>query len=237
VTLDKEPAWWVRQTVRLYQHWLWRSLEELRMRPRLAVDLGCGNGDWTIELARRVERLVAVDFAQGFLDAVERRIAAAGLASSVTFTLSDAAAFEFPVGCDLIVLGAVVQYLDDDEVAAVVQRAQRALAPGGLVYLRTTASRSADTIRRTSDTYQAIYRPVPWLETCCERAGLTILRRTTGTNVIGDEGVRKLLGRHLGRVLGPVLAWPIRLVRRIARSRMDTEVYHCLAQTTPQAPT
>jgi len=226
VTLDKESAWWVGVNVRLYQRWLFRNLDEMGARPRLAVDLGCGNGDWTLVLAGKVERLVAVDFTQGFLDAVEQRIAGAWLSQSVSFVLSDAAAFEFPAGCELIVLGAVVQYLDDDEVASVLERARGALAPGGLVYLRTTVSRSTETIRRASDEYHAIYRPTSWVESCCERAGLEIVRRTTGTNVIGDELMRKLFGRWLG----PVLAAPVRLGRRIARRRMETDNVHFLAR-------
>src|SRR5215207_10076715 len=67
VTLDRQSTASVAREVRLYQRWMLRALEAAGVVPRRVLDLGCGNGDWTVMLAERAERLVAVDFAEGFV--------------------------------------------------------------------------------------------------------------------------------------------------------------------------
>ena len=54
------------------------------------LDLGCGPGFFTLEMARLVGKtgkVVAADLQQGMLDKAEKKIAAAGLADVVTFHL------------------------------------------------------------------------------------------------------------------------------------------------------
>ncbi len=229
-TLDSEPGWWVRYNVRLYQHWLLRHLDAGSAPWGQVIDVGCGNGDWTAVLAQRATNVVAVDFSQSLLSAVERRLGARGLADNVTFVHSDAAAFEFPPDCDLIVLGAVLQYLDDRETEDVVNRAARALSPRGHLYVRTTTARRQAVIRNCTADYQAIYRAPGWFEERIRSTGLTIEAVTTGTYVLADEPLHRLVGRRLWPTLGRGLAAPLRLLRRAQRMRKDTEVHHWLCR-------
>ena len=88
---------------------------------------------------------------------MRRRLDAAGH-THVTFVHGDAVSFEFPPDCDLIVLGASSQYLEDAECAQVIERAAAALSPGGVLYVRTTTARRVDVKRNCTAEYQAIYR-------------------------------------------------------------------------------
>jgi ubiquinone/menaquinone biosynthesis C-methylase UbiE len=228
-TLDTEPGWWVRYNVRLYQNFLLRHLASWNTPWGKVVDLGCGNGDWTVMLAERAREVVASDFSQSLLDSVRRRLDAKG-AAHVTYVHGDAASFQFPAGCDLIVLGAVLQYLEDAECTAVIQRAASALSPQGVLYVRTTTTRKVDEKRNCTDAYQAIYRRPVFFEQRIRDAGLRIDAITTGTRVLADESMHRLVGRHLWPTLGRALAMPLRLARRVQRVTMDTEVHHWLAR-------
>lgn len=228
-TLDTEPGWWVRYTVRLYQNFLLRHLAAWGTPWGKVVDLGCGNGDWTVMLAARAREVVAVDFSASLLAAVRRRLEAKG-ADHVTYVNGDAASFEFPAGCDLIVLGAVLQYLEDAECEAVLRRAAAALSPAGVLYVRTTTTRKVDVKRNCTDDYQAIYRRPGFFEQRIEATGLRIEATTTGTRVLADEAVHRAVGRHLWPTIGRALAMPLRLARHVQRVTMDTEVHHWLAR-------
>ncbi len=228
-TLDTEPSWWVRYTVRLYQNFLLRHVDQWGIQWGKVIDLGCGNGDWTVMLADRAREVVAVDFSESLLDQVRRRVDAKG-AKHVTLVHGDAAGFEFPAGCDLIVLGAVLQYLEDAECTKVIERATAALSPTGVLYLRTTTTRKVAVKRNCTDDYQAIYREPRFFESRMEAAGLRIDAITTGTRVIADEPVQRLVGRRLWPTVGRALAMPLRLARRVQRVTMDTEVHHWLAR-------
>lgn len=229
-TLDPEPGWWVRYNVRLYQHWLLRHLALWGSSWGRVVDLGCGNGDWTLVLARRADSVIAVDFSASLLQAAERRLGARGAAAKVSFVHSDAASFEFPADCDLIVLGAVLQYLEDPEVEDVVRRAAAALSARGVLYVRTSTARRQAVIRNCTADYQAIYRAPGWFEERIRSTGLTIEAVTTGTYVLADEPLHRLVGRRLWPTLGRGLAAPLRLLRRAQRMRKDTEVHHWLCR-------
>lgn len=228
-TLDSEPGWWVRYTVRLYQNFLLRHLEQWGTPWGKVVDLGCGNGDWTVMLAERGREVIAVDFSQSLLDSVQRRLESKGH-KHVTYVHGDAAGFEFPPGCDLIVLGAVLQYLEDAECHAVIARAAAALSPQGVLYVRTTTTRRVDVKRNCTDDYQAIYRRPRFVESGIEAAGLRIEATTTGTVVLPNEAMHRLVGRRLYPTLGRALAMPMRLARHVQRVTKDTEIHHWLAR-------
>ena len=68
------------------------------------LDLGCGNGAQTIQLARQADAtIVALDNHKPFLDELERRAVAAGVADRIRVHLGDMGEMDFPDGSfDLI---------------------------------------------------------------------------------------------------------------------------------------
>jgi SAM-dependent methyltransferase len=95
------------------------------------IDVGCGCGITTIELARRVGasgRVLGVDVSRPMLEVARRRAAELGLAQ-LDFEEGDAARAALPAGVDLLYSRFGVMFFDDPGAALAHLRA--ALRPGG----------------------------------------------------------------------------------------------------------
>jgi len=95
-------------------------------RGGLAYDLGCGPGELTRELPRRlgVSRVVGVDLSEAMLAS-----AAEHAGDAVSFERGDLASFESPTPVDVIFSNAALHWAPDH--AGVLARWRAALAPGG----------------------------------------------------------------------------------------------------------
>jgi SAM-dependent methyltransferase len=97
-----------------------------------ALEVGCANGVFTGLLARRCDRVTAMDASQVALDLARK--ACAGQ-DGIRFLLG-AVPGEFPEGAfDLIVLSEVLYYMEAADVARVAQRCRAALQPDGDIVL------------------------------------------------------------------------------------------------------
>lgn len=136
---DADP-WRVRQ--RWYEErkrsLLLASLPQRRYRH--AYEPGCGNGELTLELARRCDRVLAADLSAEALRLAQQRLLDAGCSGNVSFAqhrlpqhwpriLPGADKF------DLIVLSEIAYYLSPEELARVVEHSIAGLAPGGSIVL------------------------------------------------------------------------------------------------------
>ncbi|WP_366526871.1 class I SAM-dependent methyltransferase [Nannocystis sp.] len=196
---------------------------------RRVADLACGNGDWSVVLARQAEHLFAIDLTPGFVEHCERRLASGGYGGRVTVSVGDLTRCELPTELDLAVVGAVLQYIDDDEVPRVLQRVHAALAPGGLLYMRTTVARGRERIANRTSEYQAAYRPLPFFTEALARCGFTVAAAATTERVVPEETIRSLVG-PMYRWIGPVITLPYRLGWRLDRARRSTDVWACVAR-------
>ena len=119
----------------------WRTAENSAgyllpsLRPGMALlDVGCGPGTITVDLARLVApgRVVGLDREEGVLG--EARAAAAG-AANVEFVAGDVYALDFPdASFDVVHAHQVLQHLTDPVAALAEMR--RVCKPGGLVAAR-----------------------------------------------------------------------------------------------------
>jgi LmbE family N-acetylglucosaminyl deacetylase len=99
-----------------------------RERYASAFEPGCGAGELTVELAGRCDRLLASDP----VDAVVERARTATAGRPGVVVRRAALPDGVPLGpLDLAVFSEVLYYLDDDTVAAVLDRTLAALEPGG----------------------------------------------------------------------------------------------------------
>lgn len=224
VTLDGAPATMVVASIGRYQSWLARRLIARGPMPARVVDLGCGNGDWTEWYASFARELLAVDFSRGFVDHVRARLAAIDAKARVE--QGDLTTYPIPPDRDLIACGAVTQYLDDAEVAALFARIADALAKDGVFYLRTTISRRGGH-RRQTESYQGIYRTQDWYTQQLALAGFTVEARAAATDFIADE-IAHSITRNTR--VARAFAIPLRVARRIYRSVMATDVLVVLAR-------
>ncbi len=237
VTLDRDSAASVAREVQRYQRWMFRHLAHLGTSFDEVVDLGCGNGDWTLALAGKARRLTAVDFTEPFLERVRQRLAATSASPSsssaspsraeVELICSDLGSYQLAGPCDLVVAGAVLQYLGDAEVAQLLSRIASALRPRrGAFYLRATVARWADRRAKHGEGYQAIYRSAAWYLDQLARAGFTVARHQVATDFVADELGRSLLPGPLW----PLAALPVRALRRSYRFFYRTDVLACISR-------
>ena len=234
VTLDRQSPASVAREVRLYQRWMLRAVEAAGVVPRRVLDLGCGNGDWTVMLAERVERLVAVDFTEGFVARCRERLRAAGLDGRATVVQGDVGAYEPEGPYDLIVAGAVTQYLSDDDLAGLWPRLRDALAPGGVLYLRTTVATHADRYATATESFQGIYRSRAWYRRALAAAGFELARESMATWFVADELAYRTFGEHAG---SRALALPLKAIRWTYRFPRKHDVYVCVARAGRSAST
>ncbi len=130
-----------------------------------ALDIGCGTGFLSLELASRGHRVIAVDFAPAMI--AQARKKAAGRDAAIRFEEADAEQLPFaPAGFDLAVSRHLLWTLPHPEAA--IDEWIRVLRPGGrLVVVDGQADVSAtpeplDNARRSSE-YAAIGDRLPFL--------------------------------------------------------------------------
>ena len=121
----------------------WRTAENScgylldRLKPGLRIlDVGCGPGTITVDLARRVEpgRVVGLDRSEAVLSAAREAAAAAGV-KNVEFRTGDVYSIEMPAGSfDIVHAHQVLQHLSDP-VAALREMA-RVCRPDGTIAVR-----------------------------------------------------------------------------------------------------
>jgi SAM-dependent methyltransferase len=108
----------------------------VRLEPRSRVlDLGCGSGRRTIELARRGHRVVGLDPDERAL--ASARAAAKGEKLNIHFTKADTAAIPYRAEIDAVVCldGAFGQSPSDRDDLRCLEAARKALKPGGLLLI------------------------------------------------------------------------------------------------------
>jgi SAM-dependent methyltransferase len=143
------PAWWTRYFdevyLRIYETFLTPAVtdrevaavrEMLGDRPGDRVlDVGCGWGRHSVELARSGFAVTGLDLSEYLLDEARRRAAAAGV--EPTFVRADMREIPFAGHFDAAIsLFSSLGYFDsDDEDVAILRGMRRAVVPGGLFIL------------------------------------------------------------------------------------------------------
>jgi len=135
-----------------------------------ALDVGCGVGRWSLELAQRGHQVVGLDLSAGMLEQARLRVRARG--GRCSFKLGDVTTFDLGCKFDLIVCVTVLQHvLDPVEARAAIGRLKEHLAVGGTLILLEVAPTHATT-RCDSPVFLA--RNVQWYQDALQAAGLSV---------------------------------------------------------------
>lgn len=155
-------------------------LDELTIRPGDSViELACGTGHLTAEIARRLEgagRLQVVDKSPGMLDVARAKVTPTPTLD-VRFTVGDME--EFMAGrptssVDLVVIGWAICYSDPVKLLGEVRRVLR---PGGQVAVIETRS---DALRTLRHAFESVVTHDPSMLTALIRVALPRTERTLG---------------------------------------------------------
>ena len=166
-----------RSTVSAHTYWrrgqIDRFVQMAGTLPKDAamLDLGCGPGLFSLELAPRLGSIVGIDVASAFVEAARAEAVRRGVhhARFDVGSLLDA----LPSGpFDLVLIGSVLQYVDDASVARLVSDLTGVLRPNGRVFIRVSCS-GVGSWQRTGD-YAAIYRSSRWYTRVCRAAGFEL---------------------------------------------------------------
>lgn len=201
-------ARWEAWSRRRRQAWEWRRLRHLcGDRIGLAVDLGCGYGDWSTRLTALASRVLAVDVASGFVTEAARRLAATGHGAWQT-ECADVRTFDNYRGADLIVLGGVLTYLDDADALEVLARARDRLASGGLVQQRDWCAVNLGRSHHhtAAGQFRAHRRPAEY-RALAARAGLRVIEERSSSALHAEQLTFDTLGLHreaMTRALAPL---------------------------------
>jgi len=137
------------------------------------LDLGCGNGRLTLELAGRCGHVVAVDFSPALLEQA-RDAAARRRIENVTWLNCSAAEYRPDRRFDAIVLGGLLPYMSDEDVPTLLARLHDCLAPGGVLVSRDSvlSDRETQPPPMPAD-YEVVYRRASEYRRLFEQAGFT----------------------------------------------------------------
>ncbi|HEY1380035.1 MAG TPA: condensation domain-containing protein, partial [Gemmataceae bacterium] len=120
--------------------WLEHTVERIRaLRPSRILEIGCGSGMLLFRLAPGSAHYTAVDFSEGALRFLRRQLAAPERqllqVDLLRRAAHDLAGLEAG-GFDTVILNSVIQYFPDiDYLVRVLERAVRAVRPGGRIFL------------------------------------------------------------------------------------------------------
>lgn len=124
-----------------------------------ALDLGCGNGVFTLIVARLVSRVHGVDLSPALVDEA-RELARRTETANVTFSVRDLESPAVPERVDAVFcMGVLVTITSDVVVRSILAEAAAALPAGGVLVLRDSVSVGGAELVQHDTGYLARYRP------------------------------------------------------------------------------
>lgn len=137
--------------------------------PRSRVlEVGSGGGRWAFFLAERIASYVGLDISPKMVSIAETERARRGLANA-RFECANLLDYSTDERFDLVFFSGVLQYVDDATIAAVLARAARLLAPGGIFVSRDSVQLEERVVK--AGDYPVMYRTPEEYRVVFEAAG------------------------------------------------------------------
>lgn len=145
--------------------WRRRAIREIVTpdRPQQILDLACGTGDFSIEIARRMHpqsRIAGLDLSEGMLAVMRRKVAKAGLEGCISCEQGDSEAMPWPDGhFDRVTIAFGIRNFEHREQA--LQEILRVLKPGGRLVILELSVPENRILRGCYNLYFMHF--VPWI--------------------------------------------------------------------------
>jgi SAM-dependent methyltransferase len=175
----------------------------MNLTPGMRVlDLGCGTGRWTRTFAKQRAKVVALDVSPGFLAQTKRALEEDDTAEQVTLFLANISLGKLPPEVegrfDLIFIGGVLQYVEDEAVRSLFQELTARLTPNGKLLVRegVRSQRTKEETRVLGGTpYSVIYRAPDEYPRFFAQSQLRLLRQENLAGFSTVDLVEKLMLR------------------------------------------
>ena len=128
---DRGPGWnrrWFSELVQVRT-----ELDQFRPTGEV-LELACGTGLWTVELARHAEGITAVDASPEVLEINRSRLKESGLRTPVSYVLADLFGWRPDGAYDVVFFGFWLSHVPPRRFAAFWEFVRSALRPGGRVF-------------------------------------------------------------------------------------------------------
>ncbi len=184
-------------------------------RDGCVLDLGSGVGFWSEFFAQQFSRVVAVEASTPLYEAMAERCEPY---SNVRMIHGDVMLLQPEDQYDVVFLGGMLMYLNEEDVVSLFEKIIPSLQPGGIVLCRETTVRQGTTTRQGD--YQAVYRSISDYERIFAECNLSVLNVQMNTPYVlmqmGCEFVKKwkaLMPAPLQciPVVGHLTYWGLRL--------------------------
>ncbi len=154
------------------------------------LDLGSGIGYWAEHFAERFAKVVAVEASEPLYDALKQRCASY---ANVETVQGDVLQFEPKGRYELVFLGGLLMYLNEEDAVYLLRKLIRCLKPDGMIVCRETTVPSGIVTREGE--YQAVYRSVATYTHLFHECGLSVAKVKRNTPYVllqmGCEVIKK----------------------------------------------
>ena len=184
------------------------------------LDIGCGAGTWLEIFAKRYKEAIGIEQSRLMLKAASEKV---GHLPNVTILEGDSR-HDLPEGpFDMIFLGGLCMYLNDQDTITLVSSLKDRLTKGGSIILRESTVHQG--ISLSQGKYQAVYRSTDLYRQLFDKAGFsqTQLRRNYGyTNLVTAEELVNLRRKWFpflprnSQMLGSFTWWALRATTPIS---------------------
>lgn len=191
--------WMVHNPIKIYEYLEATRTTGLKTTD-IVLDLGCGQGIWTSDLARHCHKAIGVDISQDAIHTAQRYVRNSPLKNRLEFHQGRLEGLEFPSSSlDHIFSFCVLEHIDN--LANVLLEAKRLLRPGGHLHVSVdslaTITNPALKEKHQRDHFVIQYFSVDSLQTMLTDAGFVI----EGISPIlkGDLALSEFQKRILGQ--------------------------------------
>jgi ubiquinone/menaquinone biosynthesis C-methylase UbiE len=135
------------------------------------LEVGTGGGRWAFFLADKVGFIAGIDFSEAMINLAEQQRIEKNI-DNIRFVHTDLLSFDDAQKFDLIYFSSVLQYINDDDVLASIQKAKAMLTPGGCIISRDTTQALKRVVM--DGEYPVIYRTIDEYKGVFASAGLRL---------------------------------------------------------------
>lgn len=116
-------------------------VDSISKRHKTALDIGAGTGVVALKLAKKFDRVVAIDHSIGMLSVAAEKARARGQQDRIRFLTADCCHIPFPdAAFDVVTIQGLLHHTGSVDLGQTISEAVRVLSPGGVIYISEPSS-------------------------------------------------------------------------------------------------